>query len=692
MLVDVAIYTPQLLQPHQGEAAVKFVTQILQVGTQRSDTLGSKRSFSPPVLCELIRIAGAFVQEGVRRARTREKQKTQGSRARGFKDTPPKKEAEDFETDVIDDRTLDIYHSFDARDLGVTVFTNQYVATQLCRTLMRSYMAMDAAEGMDVEREHHFEKFQVKHEVADLLLRLWCHPNGESRTAIMNDFDDVAMHEFSSSVAKALGFQLDQSCQFILDIRDIKTTHAQNVSDSVRQIPLSRRDEAAIDHHTGFLSFSLYQCRRLLMVLCNFSQEKQIAETLGGKRPGCSGKKNFVKLATQDLANMFVNLIYRITDEDGGIHGELEMQNLEAKDRSAQILARLLSNGPSEELNLQLKNLVQSRRFALLEYGLDVSLLTHQFLALATRWHLAASFVGKDGKRTSAFLEAVAKNDLCKIAQLRNILNRLVGAPEAILGSDNNAAYTLQRDGHVDFRLWKESFSKDEGSDSKSRQRMRTAKQDRMAHSDLARLADMNDIGTFLDDLEQALSAKKTTVVAAKWGEASMDNLERDILEQGTMLPDDAYTDNLEEWVVSSESFLSKSGNGSFVHAHDSLVRGRSVDGLGSGKMIVKEARKCKRLLPAPHPNTSVFVCFAEERTDLCKAIIIGAAETPFSLGLFEFDILFPANYPASPPLFNFNTTGTSISDAHFICFQSCAFILTMLINIHLLRRWADPH
>ena len=659
MLVDVAIYTPQLLQPHQGEAAVKFATEILQAGTATVDTVGSKKSFSPPVLCELIRIAGAFVQEGVRRARAREKQKAQGSRARGFKDISPKKKAEDFETDVIDDRTLDIYHSFDARDLGVTVFTNHFVATQLCRTLMRSYMAMDAAEGMDVEREHHFEKFQVKHEVADLLLRLWCHPNGESRTAILTDFDDVAMHEFSSSVAKALGFQLDQSCQFILDIRDIKTAHAQNIPEFMHQQPLSRRDEAAIDHHTGFLSFSLSQCRRLLMLLCNFSQEKKIAETLGGKRPPCGDKKSLGKVATPDLANMFVNLIDRITDEDGGIHRELEIENLKADDRSAQILARLLSNGPNDELDLRLVDLVYSRRFALLEYGLDVSLLAHQFLALATRWHLAASFVGKDGKRTSAFLEAVAKNDLCNINQLRNILTRLVGAPDAVPRSDENAAYVLQRDGHVDFGLWKESFGADEGSDSKSRQRMRTAKQDRMLHTDLLRLADEKDISSFLDDLEHALSAKKTTVVAAKWGESSMDNLERDILGQGTMLPDEGYTENLEEWVVSSESFLSKSGNGSFVHAYDSLVRGRSVEGLGSGKLIVKEARKCKRLLPAPHPNTSVFVCFAEERTDLCKAIIIGAAETPFSLGMFEFDILFPTNYPASPPLFNFNTTGT---------------------------------
>ena len=188
---------------------------------------------------------------------------------------------------------------------------------------------------------------------------------------------------------------------------------------------------------------------------------------------------------------------------------------------------------------------------------------------------------------------------------------------------------------------------------------MNTAKQDRMSYNDLQRLADSNDIGNFLDDLEHAVSNKKTAVVAAKWGEESMDTLEREILGQGTLLKDEEYTDSLQEWVVSSESFLSKSGNGSFAHAYDSLVRGRSVDGLGSGKVLVKEARKCQRLLPAPHPNTSVFVCFAEERTDLCKAIIIGAADTPFSLGMFEFDILFPANYPASPPLFNFNTTGT---------------------------------
>jgi len=657
----VAIYTPHLLQPHQGEAAVHHATRILKVGT-------SSVSFAPPVLCQLIRIAGAFIQEGVRRARTREKGKAHRlRRGRNFKNSDPSpkdaSEEEDFERDLIDDRALDIYHSFDSRDLGVTVFTNRFVTEQLCPTLMRAYMAMDAVEGMDVEREYHFEKFQVKHEVADLLLRLWRHPNGESRSSLVANFNEVAMHEFASSVAGALGFQLDQSCQFILDVRDIRAAHEQQFSRMGREVPpLSPQDEHAVDHHAKFLSFSLYQCRRLLMILCDFSREDKIAATLGGAQSTLTGKR-LGKSAAPDLAAMFVNLMDRITDEDGGIHPELEKRQLYTdKNRSSALLDQIDSIPPAAMTDY-LDYFLESRRFALLEYGMDVSMLAHQFLALASRWHLAAVTVGEKGRRTSTFLECVARNDLCNVKQLRNVFKRLVGTPREMSGSPmDNAYYILERDGHVDISIWKESYTIVGTGPDKGRSRKRTAKQDTMSHFELEeRLATVHDIETFLNDLEKAVASKETVAVAAKWGEKSMTQLEEDLLSRGYCLRDDAYTEYLQEWVVSSDSFLSSTGNGSFAHSYDSIVRGRSVEAIGSGKVLVKEARKCQKLLPSPHPNTSVFVCFAEERTDLCKAIIIGGPDTPFALGMFEFDILFPANYPTSPPLLNFKTTGKAI-------------------------------
>jgi len=644
----------------------------------------SKQMFSPPVLCELIRIAGSFIREGVRRARKKEQQRTRRRKT----DT---EEQLDFELDVIDDRTLDVYRSFDARDLGVTVFTNPFVATQLCRILMRAYMAMDAVEGMDVEREHLFEKFRVKHEVVDMLLYLWSHPNGESRNTILAHFDDVAMNEFSSSVAKTLLFQLDQSCQFILDIRDIKSAHEERFRSMHEIPPLPPQDEAAIDHHTGFLSFSLFQCRRLLMILCKFSLEEKIAASLGGNRDSI-GEEISGKVAVRDLASMFVNLMDRFTAEDGGLDPELEMKPIPKDERSAEILSSLQGVNFPQVIADKLHYLLYSRRFMLLQYGFDASLMAHQFFALAARWHSAAGIVGKDGNRTSPFLEAVAKNDLCDIQHLRNVFIRLVGAPQEMRGSlIDNASYILKRDGYVDTTIWKESFN-DIVKGPNSERHMNTAKQDRMSHDELEQLSKTKDIASFLDDLEYALSAKKTMTVAGKWGEKSMTCLEATILEQGEVINDEVYTELLQEWVVSSEAFQSQSGNG-FAHAYDSIVRGRSVDGIGLGKVLVKEARKCKRRLPAPHPNTSVFVCFAEERTDLCKAAIIGAAETPFSMGMFEFDILFPADYPNSPPLFHFNTTGdgrTRISSNLYNDGKVCISILGTYQAFDDSQRW-DP-
>jgi ubiquitin-protein ligase len=653
----VAIYTPHLLSPHQGEAAVNCATQILQAGTKNKS-----KSFSPPVLCQLIRIAGAFVREGVRRARAREMGKShrRGKAVRTFRDrsSEPDKEEEDFELDLIDDRTLDIYRSFDARDLGVTVFTNQFVAKQLCPTLMRAYMAMDGAEGMDVEREYHFEKFEVKHEVADLLLWLWCHPNGESRNYIVRDLDASALNEFCSSIAGALGFQLEQTCQFILDIRDIRSAHEERFrSLRLPEIPpLSPRDEASVDHHAKFLSFSLFQCRRLFMILCSFSQEASIAASLGGSiRP--LKKDAIIKSAAPDLAAMFLNVVDRLTAEDGGIHPELEMHQIASEDRSAALLRRL-DQIQQEELNDKLHYFIHSRRFSLLEYGLDVSILIHQLFALSARWHLTAASVGNDGRRTSPFLVAVALNDLCNINQLRNSFKRLGGSPLEMGGSEiDNASYILEKDGHIDVSIWKKSYQIVGSGPDKGRSRRKTAKQDRMSHDDLQNVADVKDIEAFLDDLEHAMASKPENVVAAKWGDAAMNKLEATLLNEGHHLNHTAYEEFLGEWVVSSESFLHKASS-AYAHAFDSLVRGRSAELLGSGKLLVKEARKCRGLLPSPHPNTSVFVCFAEERMDLCKAIITGAAGTPFSLGMFEFDILFPTQYPSSPPLFSFRTTG----------------------------------
>ena len=39
-----------------------------------------------------------------------------------------------------------------------------------------------------------------------------------------------------------------------------------------------------------------------------------------------------------------------------------------------------------------------------------------------------------------------------------------------------------------------------------------------------------------------------------------------------------------------------------------------------------------------------------DEKSTLLKAVITGPEETPYTGGVFEFDIYFPTKYPAVPP------------------------------------------
>ena len=61
------------------------------------------------------------------------------------------------------------------------------------------------------------------------------------------------------------------------------------------------------------------------------------------------------------------------------------------------------------------------------------------------------------------------------------------------------------------------------------------------------------------------------------------------------------------------------------------------------------------------HPASSIFVVADKSRLDVAKAIITGPTGTPYSGGVFEFDVLFPADYPQSPPLVHFDTGARSM-------------------------------
>ncbi|KAK3020488.1 hypothetical protein RJ639_045738 [Escallonia herrerae] len=63
------------------------------------------------------------------------------------------------------------------------------------------------------------------------------------------------------------------------------------------------------------------------------------------------------------------------------------------------------------------------------------------------------------------------------------------------------------------------------------------------------------------------------------------------------------------------------------------------------------------RILATSLPET-ILVRVYSTRLDLMRAAIVGAKGTPYSDGLFFFDIFFTGNYPASPPKVHFRSHG----------------------------------
>ncbi|KAI3840587.1 hypothetical protein MKW92_051523 [Papaver armeniacum] len=81
------------------------------------------------------------------------------------------------------------------------------------------------------------------------------------------------------------------------------------------------------------------------------------------------------------------------------------------------------------------------------------------------------------------------------------------------------------------------------------------------------------------------------------------------------------------------------------------------------------------RLLEKDLPDT-IFVRAYEERMDLLRAVIVGAAETPYHDGLFFFDVHFPSEYPDTPPLVNYHAHNLRLNPNLYECGYVCLSLL----------------
>ncbi|KAK1418068.1 hypothetical protein QVD17_27207 [Tagetes erecta] len=83
-----------------------------------------------------------------------------------------------------------------------------------------------------------------------------------------------------------------------------------------------------------------------------------------------------------------------------------------------------------------------------------------------------------------------------------------------------------------------------------------------------------------------------------------------------------------------------------------------------SGQPPINWAKKIQdewRILERNLPDL-IFVRVYEGRMDLLRAVIIGVDGTPYSDGLFFFDICFPKNYPKDPPQVYYHSGGLRIN------------------------------
>ncbi|KAF7852048.1 hypothetical protein BT93_L1137 [Corymbia citriodora subsp. variegata] len=100
-------------------------------------------------------------------------------------------------------------------------------------------------------------------------------------------------------------------------------------------------------------------------------------------------------------------------------------------------------------------------------------------------------------------------------------------------------------------------------------------------------------------------------------------------------------------------------------------------------KKIMREWKLLEQHLPE-----SITVRAYEKRVDLLRAAIVGAAATPYHDGLYFFDISFPRNYPAQPPLVHYLSLGYRINPNLYPTGTVCLSLLNTWSGKRKSERW----
>ncbi|KAK7291707.1 hypothetical protein RIF29_07071 [Crotalaria pallida] len=113
---------------------------------------------------------------------------------------------------------------------------------------------------------------------------------------------------------------------------------------------------------------------------------------------------------------------------------------------------------------------------------------------------------------------------------------------------------------------------------------------------------------------------------------------------------------------ASDHYFLGKNNNG-----------GNCFSNAKSGvyKSIMKQWKILQQNLPE-----SIYVRVYENNIDLMRAVIVGAAGTPYHNGLFFFDIAFPFDYPNHPPNVHYRSFGHRLNPNLYADGKVCLSLL----------------
>ncbi|OWM88047.1 putative ubiquitin-conjugating enzyme E2 38 [Punica granatum] len=107
-------------------------------------------------------------------------------------------------------------------------------------------------------------------------------------------------------------------------------------------------------------------------------------------------------------------------------------------------------------------------------------------------------------------------------------------------------------------------------------------------------------------------------------------------------------------------------------HFYDSCQAGiKLADSSPAQKKIMQDWKILDKNLPS-----SIYVRVYENRIDLMRAAIVGAAGTPYHDGLFFFDVCFPPDYPGRPPLVHYRSFGVRINPNLYVNGRVCLSLL----------------